>query len=241
MPRFVAAARCATDWTELALVKRTQSNSCQRWSAASSGAKFSGVEKATSGKEIGMAPRRSSLVTRSELCSTARVMTMRWPKRAEAAADARGERSATLAAHFLQDGLGAGVDEEAAHVFAEGAGLIERSGGALADVLNAVDAADAGFEDEFVAFDASPGAQGNLAAAFECAEERAFGNDCAARFGVVEFFERDGSFGVVGAAFDADGALADRGEKGVGRENLGDAMRCAETIEAGFGEHDGVV
>jgi hypothetical protein len=141
----------------------------------------------------------------------------------------------------LQDGLSAGVDEEAAHVFAEGARLIERSCGALADVLNAIDAADAGFEDEFVAFDASPGAEGNLAAALERAEERAFGDDRAACLCVVEFFERDGSFGVVGAAFDADGALADGGEKRLGGENFGDAVRGAEAIEAGFGEHDGVV
>src|SRR5579863_8832665 len=197
MPRFVLAARCATDWTELALVKSTQSNSCQRRRAASSGAKFSGVEKATSGSEIGMAPRRSSLVTRSELCSTARVMTMRWPKSGDASL--RGAAgSATLAAHFLEDRLGAGVNEETAHVFAEGTGLIERSCGTLLNVLRAIDAANAGFEDEFVAFDARPGAERNLAAAFEGTEQRAFGDDRAARFGVVEFFERQRSVGVVG-------------------------------------------
>src|SRR5580704_14097599 len=147
MPRFVVAARCATDCTALALVKSTQSNSCQRRRAASSGAKFSGVENATSGKEIGIAPRRSSLVTRSELCSTARVMTMRWPKRADEPAPAlvREVRSATLAAHFLKDGLGARVDQEAAHVFAECASFSWRRGGALLDVLRAVDAADTCF------------------------------------------------------------------------------------------------
>ena len=137
--------------------------------------------------------------------------------------------------------MGAGVDEEAAHVFAESASLIERGGGALLDVLRAVDATDTGFEDEFVAFDARPGAERNLAAAFERGEQRAFGDDGAARFDVVEFLERDGSFGVVGAAFDADGALADGGQKNLGRENFGDAMRGAEAIEAGFREHDGVV
>ena len=126
-------------------------------------------------------------------------------------------------------------------MFAERARLIERRGGALLDVLRAVGAADAGFEDEFVAFDARPGAEGNLAAAFERGEQRAFGDDGAARFGVVELFERGGSLGVVGAAFDADGALADGGQENFGREDFGDAMRQAEAIESGFGEHDGVV
>src|ERR1700722_3855781 len=160
MPEFVPAARWGTDSTALALVKSTQSNSCQRCRAASSGAKFSGVENATSGNEIGMAPRCSSLVTRSELCSTARVMTMRWPKRAEARL--RETESATLAAHFLKDGLGAGVDKQATHVFAESAGLIGRRGSALLDILRAVDAADAGFEGEFVAFEMRPCAEWKL-------------------------------------------------------------------------------
>src|SRR5690348_9053493 len=105
-------------------------------------------------------------------------------------------------------------------MFAERAGLIERSGGALLDVLLAVDAAHASFEDEFVAFDAGPGAERNLAAAFESGEQRAFGDDRAARFGVVEFLEGDGGFGVVGATFDSDGALADGGKKNVGRKNF---------------------
>ncbi len=55
------------------------------------------------------------------------------------------------------------------------------------------------------------------------------------------FSTRVGGIGIVGAAFDADGALADGGQERVGRENFGDAMRGAEAVESGFGEHDGVV
>ena len=126
-------------------------------------------------------------------------------------------------------------------MFAESAGLIGRSGGALLYVLRAVNAADTGFEDEFVAFEACPRADRNLATAFKRAEKRAFGDDGAACFGIVELFNGGGGFGVIGAAFDADGALADGRQENVGRENFGDAMRCAEAIEARFGEHDGVV
>ena len=59
--------------------------------------------------------------------------------------DAAG--SATLTAHFFEDVLGAGVDQEFRHSLAERAGLIGRCAGALLDVLVAVDGADAGVKD----------------------------------------------------------------------------------------------
>ncbi len=137
--------------------------------------------------------------------------------------------------------MGASFEKETAHTFAEGASLGGRGAGALLDVLRAVDAANAGFEDEFVAFHARPCAERNLAAAFERAEETTLGDDGAAGFGVVELFDGGGGIGVVGAALDADCALTDCGEKNIGSENFGDAMRGAEAIEPGFSEHDGVV
>ena len=75
------------------------------------------------------------------------------------------EGSAKLATHGFQNGLRAGFEEQAGDMFAEGGGLIGRGGGALADVLGAVDRADAGFENEFTALRAGPGTEGNLAAA----------------------------------------------------------------------------
>jgi len=120
-------------------------------------------------------------------------MTMRLPASGEAGVD-EAEGSATLAAHFFKNVLGTGVDEEPGHAFSEGASLIGWSGVALLDVLEAVDGADAGVEDELVALHAGPSAEWYLAAALENGEERAFGDDGGAGFGVVEFFERSERF-----------------------------------------------
>jgi hypothetical protein len=71
---------------------------------------------------------------------------------------ARGEAedSAKLASYCFEDGLGTGFEEEAGDVFAESGSLVGRGGGALADILGAVDGADAGFEEEFAALGARP-------------------------------------------------------------------------------------
>jgi len=61
-----------------------------------------------------------------------------------------------LAPDFFEDGLRAGLEEQASDVFAESGGLLGRCGGALADILSAVDGADAGFEDEFAALGTGP-------------------------------------------------------------------------------------
>src|SRR6266849_4392551 len=79
------------------------------------------------------------------------------------------EASTMLAPDFFEDGLRAGLKEQASDVFAESGGLLGRCGGALADILSAVDGTDAGFEDEFTAFRARPGAEGHLAAALRAA------------------------------------------------------------------------
>src|SRR5258707_3732543 len=71
------------------------------------------------------------------------------------------EASTMLASDCFEDGLRAGLEEEARDVFAESGGLLGRRGGTLADILRAVDGADAGFEDEFAALGAGPGAEGN--------------------------------------------------------------------------------
>ena len=75
-----------------------------------------------------------------------------------------GDASATLASHCFQDGLRAGFEKEASYVFAKRGGLVRGGGGALADVLRAIDRADTGFEDEFAAFGACPSSERNLAA-----------------------------------------------------------------------------
>src|ERR1700682_1180008 len=95
----------------------------------------------------------------------ARVMTMRLPARDDRReGDTGAAGSATLAAHFLKDVLRASLDQELRHAFPEGARLLRRSSRALLDVLQTVDRAHAGVENQFVALDARPGAERNLAA-----------------------------------------------------------------------------
>jgi hypothetical protein len=86
-----------------------------------------------------MALRSSNFSKSSELCSAARVMTMRLPAKDDAAPDGAGrddaEGSATLATHFFEDVLRACIDEKLGHAPAQGSGLIGRSRSALLDVL----------------------------------------------------------------------------------------------------------
>src|SRR5258708_8792302 len=101
------------------------------------------------------------------------------------AASGDAEASTMLASDCFEDGLRAGLEEEARDVFAESGGLLGRRGGTLADILRAVDGADAGFEDEFAALGAGPGAEGNLTAALQRGEPSAFGGDAGAPFRLV--------------------------------------------------------
>ena len=154
-------------------------------------------------------------------------------------ADAAG--SATLAAHFFEDALCAGVDKELSHALTKGAGLVGWRSGALFYVLNAIDGTDTGVENEFAALDACPSAERNLATSFENREQRPLGNNRGASFGVVELFERSKGVGICCAAFDAECALTDGGHADIGRKRLANAMRPAESVQASFRENDGVV
>src|SRR6202035_548615 len=118
---------------------------------------------------------------------------------------------------------------------------IGRGGSTLPEVLRAVDGADASFEDEFVVLGASPGADGNLAATLQRGEKGALGDDGGARFGIVERAENFRGFVVREAAFGSDSALTDGWHADVGRKRLADAVRPAEAVEAGLGEHHGIV
>src|ERR1700686_3829580 len=111
------------------------------------------------GWRTGLAPRASSSRTRDSVRSEARVMRIFLPASGEA------EVSTMLTPDAFEDGLRAGFEEQAGDVFAESGGLVGCGAGGLADILRAVDEADTGIEDEFVAFGAGPGAEGNLAAA----------------------------------------------------------------------------
>src|SRR5258706_6653206 len=162
-------------------------------------------------------------------------MTMRFPARGDA------EGSAKLTSDCFEDRLGAGFEEEAGDVFAEGGGLVGRCCGALADVLRAVDGADTGFKNKFAALDARPGAERNLAAALQRGEQSALGDYGGARFRIIETAEDIGGFVVREAAFRGDCALAHGREKNIGREGFGYAIAPAEAVEAGFGQEDGVI
>src|ERR1700736_3452115 len=109
------------------------------------------------GWSTGLAPRASSSRTSDSVCSDARVMRIFLPASGDA------EASTLLAPPPFGDGLPAGPQKETRDVFAESGGLLGWSRCALPDILRAVDGTDAGFENEFAALGACPGAEGNLA------------------------------------------------------------------------------
>src|SRR6266404_9794467 len=116
---------------------------------------------------MGIAPEPESFSASSELCIAARVMTTRFPNSGDV------PRSATLAAHFFQNRLRAGVKQQSGHVLAKSRGLIGSCRRALPNILHAVDRTHARFENEFTAFRARPCAQRHLAAALQRGEQRA--------------------------------------------------------------------
>src|SRR5579864_1207981 len=180
----------------------SQSKSARRAKPVSRGAKSSGGANETRGNSIGVAPNADRRCVSSELCAAARVMTTCLPARG----DAPG--SGTRAAHFFENGLSTRFDQEPRHLLAEFGRLFGGTGGALLNVLRAVDGADASVEDEFRAFDACPRAERNLAATLKRCEQGAFSDDRSARFGVVELGEEVGGFVVMEAGFNRDGALS---------------------------------
>ena len=120
-------------------MSRSQSKERRSRRALSRGAKSLGGWKEIIGWSTGFAPRASSSRTSDSVWSDARVIKMLLP------ASGDGNASATLASHGFEDGLRAGLEEEARYVFAEGGGLIGGGGGTLADILGAIDGHDAGF------------------------------------------------------------------------------------------------
>src|SRR5258708_19652169 len=134
---FSSLLRFPTARTACALVKMIQSNRSIPAIASSSGPKSSGSAKDTSGSTTGIAPRAESPPASAALCAADRVITIRLP------AKAFGDASATLPAHFFEDGLRARLEEHSRHVLSQLRSLIWRRGGALLYVLQSVYATNA--------------------------------------------------------------------------------------------------
>src|SRR6266704_3219571 len=90
-------------------------------------------------------------------CNADRVITMRFP------ANELGIVSATLPAHFLQDGLRSRLDEHARHVFPQLRSLVRRGRGALLHVLRPIHGTYARLEHKLAAFYTRPRTQRHLA------------------------------------------------------------------------------
>src|ERR1700730_3322201 len=178
-----------------------QSNPCHCSNAASSGEESSGGANETNGSEIAMAPDVDNFSKSAELCSRARVTTMRFPAKGD------GLASATLTAHFFENALRTGIDQQTRHTLAELPGLLGRSGRALLDVPHAIDRAHAGIENEFASLDPGPSAKRHLAAALEHGQQGALRDQGGAGFPVIEFLEHVGGLAIPGSTLHADGAL----------------------------------
>src|SRR5579859_1597970 len=162
------------------------------------------------GWRTGLAPRASSSRTSDSVWPEARVMRILRPTSGDA------EASAMLGANCFENSLSSRFEEQARNVFAERGGLLRRRGGALTDILRAVDGTDAGFEDKFAMFGTGPGADGNLAAALQGCEQRTFRDDSGAGFRIVESAENIRCFVIRKAALRGDGTLTYGGKKNVG-------------------------
>src|SRR5260370_30440311 len=127
---------------------------------------------------------------------------------------ARGgaEESATLSSPFIEDGLRAGLDEQAGNMSGESDGLVGRRRRALPHILRTVDGADASFENKFSALGARPRAERNLAATLKSGDERELGDDGGTGLSIVQSAEDVGGFVVGKAALAGDGALAHGGD-----------------------------
>src|SRR6266849_5914709 len=158
----------------------------------------------TSGREIGSAPRSVNSRESSTIWGIARVTTIFLP------ANGDGSLSATLAAHFFEDGLRAGFDQQTGHVFTKLPGLLRRCGRALFHVLRAVYGANASFHDQLFALDTRPRTKGYLTAALKRGKQRALRSNRSSCFGIVEARQHAPRFHVFRAAFDRDCSLTDR-------------------------------
>ena len=84
-------------------------------------------------------------------------------------------------------------------------------------------------------------ADGNLAAAFDEAQESPLRRSAETGIPMIQESEQFPDFRVVRAALDGKGPLADGGETHVTGEGLFDTVCVAETGQAGCGEDDGVI
>lgn len=117
--------------------------------------------------------------------------------------------------------------------FAEGDGVVDGSGGF--GPADAVEEGD-GAEPEMVLDDLGAGGDGALATAAHGAEEGAFGGDGLVCVVVVEACADGLEAFVVGADFDADGALADAGQHEVEGEDGGEeSVRDGVADESALG------
>src|SRR5437867_1515273 len=89
--------------------------------------------------------------------------------------------SATLPAHFLQDGLRSRLDEHARHVFPQLRSLVRRGRGALLHVLRPVHGTYARLEHKLAAFYTRPRTQWHLAPALQRRQQRPLRNSACRR------------------------------------------------------------
>src|SRR5260370_11519227 len=199
--------------------------------AASSGAKSSGSAKATSGSITGMAPRAESSLPIASLCAAARVITIRLPTSEFEAV------SATLPAHFFQDGLRARFNEHLRYVFAQLRRLIWMRNGALLYILRAIHGAYASVEDKFATLDPRPRAQRHLATPMQRGQECALRNDRRAGLCIIQRREKVCRVRVLQPAFHGDGPLSHGGDTNILRENLRKPPAPAPAVQDRFCEH----
>src|SRR5262249_42475574 len=140
-----------------ALVRTSQSNCAISAIARSRGSESSGSANDISGSNVGIAPHAESSFASASLCAADRVITMRF------LASELGEFSATLPAHFFEDGLRTCFNEQARHVLAELCGLVRWRRRALFHILQTVHGTNACIHHELAPFDARPCAHRYLA------------------------------------------------------------------------------
>src|SRR5438445_8942728 len=157
-----------------------QSNRSKFAIAASSEPKSSGSPNSTSGRTTGIAPSSASTLASASLCGAARVMTILFPAREDRAI------SATLPAHFFQDGLRTCFNQQSRHVFPERCRLVRRCRGTLFHILHSIHGTDTCFEHQLAAFDTRPRTQRHLPSSLQRCHPPALGNDRGSRFRVVQ-------------------------------------------------------
>lgn len=125
-------------------------------------------------------------------------------------------RSSTDSAREMKDVIRASGPKREAQTTAEFFRRADLAARALAQIFASVGGEHAGIEMKLPADDAAPGAERKLAAAFEGGEEGAFRGNAGAGFGVFERRKDGQKAGIVRTRFDAQSALADRGQHDIG-------------------------